>query len=1322
LILGNFFGPSAYARKAVQFENGTVWDEATLRAMGADPGAGVTLIDNSNGDGLFIGTSANDVIQGGNGNDALIGGAGNDILREVPTGAHPLQTNILDGGSGDDSLIGGIDNDTFMFSRGYGHDSILVDFYNPSFNLWDSSLADADTIQLTGMLRSDVAIEALPEQSSIRIRILDTADQLTLRYGQPISNFTPVTLRFADGTTQSLSFLGPFDPVPAPAVFSSLDYTLGSSEENLVLVDSNSSVIPNPRIGTGNDLDNVILGNLADNILDGGAGNDVLNGGFARTIADTGEFIDTGSDILLGGEGDDVLVPFGESAFAFDFGIGGDFNPFNTPDDVLLGGPGNDTYVIRNAGQTVVELADEGVDTVRISSSYTLPDNFENLVLTPGFDEETGRVPALTGTGNSLDNVLIGGGGEDVLIGGAGSDTLYGGPNATFHDGSPAGPPANDALIGGAGDDTYLFNRGDGVDTVQDVSTAGEGNRILFGAGIAQPDLTFATAQNVLTITVNNGGGALRLEGFDPNGTNGSRVVETLQFADGSMINMAELFPPSGPVVTDGDDTLTFGSGDDVIDALGGNDLVDADGGNDTVFGGSGNDTLLGGDGNDVLVGGVGDDTLSGGAGHDLYRFDRGDGVDTIADDALPGEGNELVFGPGIAPNDLSLGLGSLLIRVGTNGDAIHLNPFDPADAYGPHAIDTFRFADGTMLTYSQLIDRGFDLTGTPGDDTITGTNATDRMYGLAGNDVLSSGDGNDLLDGGEGADSLTAGAGDDQLFGGSGTDMLVGDAGHDLLDGGSGADAMAGGSGNDTYLVDDPDDTVTEALGGGVDTVRSTLSYTLSSNVENLILAGNAAIDGTGNELANVLTGNDAANVLDGGAGVDTMAGGLGSDTYVVDDAGDVVTELAGEGIDTVQSAASYALGAHVENLTLTGGGAVNGTGNELDNVLVGNNAANVLDGGAGSDTLAGGAGNDLLDGGAGDDTYHYSFGDGLDRVTDAGGTDTVQFGAGISFDTTVVRLMEAAGITTAHLRLLDAFGNERTDQGLDIQLGADGVSPIESFTFADGTAATLSDLEIRTVKTDGTKHDDVIRTGRHDDVIEAGKGDDLVYSGTGHDTVHGGKGDDRLFGEGGNDQLFGGQGDDRLDGGAANDLLQGGKGDDVLEGGLGDDVLEGGTGDDVLLGGDGDDILRGGQGEDTLRGGAGNDVLDSGTGNDTIVFGRGDGEDTLAGGEHNKHDVVRFGDDIDPMDVMLSRQVDDLRVAIYGTTDQFTVQDWYADRDNRVDKFVASNGQSLDDSKVNQLIQAMAGFTAQTGLSWEEGIAQRPEDVQAILAGNWQ
>lgn len=215
-------------------------------------------------------------------------------------------------------------------------------------------------------------------------------------------------------------------------------------------------------------------------------------------------------------------------------------------------------------------------------------------------------------------------------------------------------------------------------------------------------------------------------------------------------------------------------------------------------------------------------------------------------------------------------------------------------------------------------------------------------------------------------------------LTGGSGANVLDGGDGNDTLNGGAGADTLISGLGNDTYTVDNAGDVVIENAGEGTDNVTSSVTFILGATLKNLTLYGSAAIGGTGNGLTNVLTGNSGANVLEGGdgnetliggAGADALIGGLGNDIFVVDNVGDVLTELAGQGTDTVQSSIAFALGAEFENLTLTGTAAIAGTGNAQANVLVDNTGANTLDGGAGNDTLDGGSGADRLIGGAGDD-----------------------------------------------------------------------------------------------------------------------------------------------------------------------------------------------------------------------------------------------------------------------------------------------------------------------------------------------------------------
>ncbi|HVV92657.1 MAG TPA: calcium-binding protein [Hyphomicrobiales bacterium] len=348
-------------------------------------------------------------------------------------------------------------------------------------------------------------------------------------------------------------------------------------------------------------------------------------------------------------------------------------------------------------------------------------------------------------------------------------------------------------------------------------------------------------------------------------------------------------------------------------------------------------------------------------------------------------------------------------------------------------------------------------------------------------------------IDGGGGADVLTGGAGASHLYG---------NAGADTLRAGSGAALMDGGNGNDTYVVNSIADVVFERPDAGTDLVRSTIAYHLGANVENLTLTGPAAISGTGNGLNNTITGNGAANALsggggndvlhggrgddtlnggagndtlDGGAGADRMAGGKGNDTYVVDDPHDAVVEAKGNGIDLVRASVDFTLSRNVENLTLTGKAALDGTGNGAANVVTGNAAANHLSGAAGNDTLLGGAGNDLLDGGAGKDLLTGGKGNDIFRfdskLVAANADHIADFAHGhdhIQLDSAVFGALTGTGTLGAAFFVENTTGKAETqDQHIiyDSQTGAllydaDGSGKGHAVQFAtlDNHPATLT------------------------------------------------------------------------------------------------------------------------------------------------------------------------------------------------------------------------------------------------------------------------
>jgi Ca2+-binding RTX toxin-like protein len=283
----------------------------------------------------------------------------------------------------------------------------------------------------------------------------------------------------------------------------------------------------------------------------------------------------------------------------------------------------------------------------------------------------------------------------------------------------------------------------------------------------------------------------------------------------------------------------------------------------------------------------------------------------------------------------------------------------------------------------------------------------------------------------------------------------------------------MVGGLGNDVISVDVSTDRVIESSGQGIDTVQSSITYTLGTYVENLTLvAGAGNINGTGNSGNNILTGNEGNNSLYGGSGNDslvgnsgndtlngvtgndTMVGGAGNDAYVVNAAGDVVTENGG-GTDTVHSAITYAIGASIENLTLLGTSTLRGTGNELSNLLTGNSAGNTLLGGDGNDTLRGAGGNDVLNGGAGSDTFW--------RAASSDGRDTIQdFARGPSGDkldvSDVLSGYDSSDNVSDFVQLTVSGGN--TIVRIDANGAVGGHSYTDAFVLTGVTGLTVNQM----------------------------------------------------------------------------------------------------------------------------------------------------------------------------------------------------------------------------------------------------------------------
>lgn len=391
-----------------------------------------------------------------------------------------------------------------------------------------------------------------------------------------------------------------------------------------------------------------------------------------------------------------------------------------------------------------------------------------------------------------------------------------------------------------------------------------------------------------------------------------------------------------------------------------------------------------------------------------------------------------------------------------------------------PVADQGTRQSVSTSLTFAApAFDPGQLLVSTPGNDTLTGTlpNATVTYASATAPVTVSLAITTPQNTGGAGVDTLTN---IDNLIGSDHNDNLTGNSQNNALDGGAGKDILAGGSGDDEYVVDQTGDIVTERFNGGTDVVNSSATYKLSANVENLTLIGTMAINGTGNNSANLITGNEAINMLNGGAGADTLVGGMGNDIYVIDNVNDIIIEQFGEGTDRVNSRVSYTLSDDVENLTLTGTSVIHGTGNDLRNTIVGNAANNQLNGGAGNDILNGAAGNNILTGGTGKDYFQFKTidhitGGRIDTITDFNvADDTIKLENNIftAFATAATPIKIAASEFVIGTQALDAndfiIYNSGTGAVLYDADGNGAGAAVQFATISGGLAMTSDDFHV--------------------------------------------------------------------------------------------------------------------------------------------------------------------------------------------------------------------------------------------------------------------
>ncbi len=1314
-----YMTPDAHKIEQVKFSDGTIWSITDVMEKarlitgtdGQDTLIGFSdqhdIIEAGDGDDTVYGYEGNDLIHAGAGNDYVDAGAGNDVIHGEggdDTIYGRAGNDILDGGAGTDYLEGNEGDDTYHFGIGYGVDTI----YDA-----DETEGNQDRVVFgAGVAPEDILVKRAG--TNLELSIVGTDDKLI------VENYFGTRYKYSSwystyymraGAHEIEQFIFSDNTVWTPVdIAEKARYTYGTSaDDGLTGFDDQNDII---AAGAGDDS---IYGLAGDDVMHGDAGNDMVDGGAGNDTLYGNQGNDTiygrdGNDILDGGAGDDYLEGnAGNDTYVFGVGYGTDtiYDADATEGNIdkitfLEGVNPEDVKVVRSG--TNLELSIAGTTDKLIVenyfgtyykysswySSYHLPigghyveevhfangtvwyvndikDKVSNIEGTAGddyiygFDDQNDVIAAGDGNdtiysraGNDTvnagagDDAVYGESGDDILRGEAGNDSLFAGDGNDLLDGGAG----NDILEGGTGDDTYIFGHGYGVDTIYDNdSTEGNVDKIVFLPTVASEDVRVRRVGANLELSILGTADKLIVENYFSayprnswysSGEN-SNKIEVIEFADGTtwdiatILEMARFIDGTEQADTiygfetndviaadDGDDIIYAQSGNDIIDAGDGNDTLYGEYGDDTLRGKAGNDTLHGGEGNDILDGGTGNDLLEGGAGDDTYIFGIGYGIDTIYDsDSTENNQDTIQFLDGVDPQSVTVtrsGDNLELSISGTSDKLIVERYFSLYTRNGYYAgspdsnkIEQIKFADGTIWSIADVKAKARHVNGTSGDDYIYG-------FGDQQN-IIAAGDGNDIVYAGGLGDQIDGGAGNDSLFGSSGNDTLTGGTGNDLLEGNYGNDRyiFAPGFGNDTIYDLDPTE-------GNIDTIQFLEG----------IDPGDVVATRAGDDLLLTITGTDDSLRVDqyfsqynrngyNTGSPDTQkveviefANGT---VWSISDIKDKVRHMTGtENSDTISGFSDQ------QDIIFAGAGddtlyASGDNGDELHGEA-GNDS---LYGSYGSDLLDGGTGNDILEGGTGNDVYLFGLGYGTDTIydndTNEGNHDTIQFLLGIAPEDVVVKRngdnLELSIVNATDKLIVQNYfsGYYRNSW----YYAGENANKIEAIMFADGTSWDIATVLDKARHLSGTEENDVIYGFSSNDVVTALAGDDTVYASSGNDIVHGGDGNDALYGDSGDDQLFGDAGND---------------------------------------------TLYGADGNDTLDGGTGNDLLEGSYGNDTYVFGIGYGQDTIYDNDTTEGnlDIVNFLPGVDPADVSVRRNGDNLELRIAGTEDMLIVERYFS------------------------------------------------------------